>query len=206
MRGDVAMNDKVERKVGEYEVINSFHIGDTELLLCENMHDENDLYYMTCKAERNELFERYYDVLASDDYVEIASIYADRLKNQVEKTKEELDNASYPYSIITDDMCKQEYNESWVGKIVVVNPNVLRAEYRTASHQIMLCTGGNGANPRGLGTSVFGKHFSDGGETKFYRSDIMGVLKEEYYPEWLQEALKTEQKSKPHKKHEEVER
>lgn len=199
------MNENV-RKVGDYEVITSFHIGDREIILGENMKDAHGLFYMTCEVESNEILEVYSNVLSSDDFIEIAEIYADRIKEQVEKTKTELNKNPYPHSIISADMCEKEQNESWVGKIVAINPDVLRAEYRTASYQIMLCTGGNGANPKGLGSSVFGKRFFKDGETKFYRPDIMGVLKEEYYPEWLKEALKNEQHKKPHKKHEEVER
>lgn len=38
--------DDEKRIVGGYEVINSVHIGDREIVLGENMNDKDGLYYM----------------------------------------------------------------------------------------------------------------------------------------------------------------
>ena len=78
--------EQEKRMVGDYEIRNAIHIGDRELLLGVNMNDSNRKYYMTCYAKSNFVVEYYEEALASDDFLEIAQIFADRLKEQVEKT------------------------------------------------------------------------------------------------------------------------
>ena len=52
------MADEV-RKIGEYKVTNSLHMGDREYALCENMDDPHGLYYMTCVVRANDFYEFY---------------------------------------------------------------------------------------------------------------------------------------------------
>ena len=73
-----------KRMIENYEVISSVHIGDKEIVLAI---DENNTYgekYMTCFAERNELFERYTEGQVSDDYAEIVKIFGSRISNSAE--------------------------------------------------------------------------------------------------------------------------
>ncbi|MEE1351757.1 MAG: hypothetical protein UHM23_06875 [Clostridia bacterium] len=186
-----------KRMIDEFEVVNSIHIGDSELVLCENMRATDGQYYMTCYVSSNELFELYNDAVVSDSYVDIARIYADRLTTQIEKVKAILDAEKAPLQVITAKMCEQDiFGEDMTGKILVVKPENLRAEYRTASHQIIRCTGGNGASPKGLGSKVYNTRMFDGNNSYFERADILGELKPEYYPEWLNEVLEREKRLK----------
>lgn len=74
-------------------------------------------------------------------------------------------------------------------KIVVINPQHLKDEYKTPEDQLFLATGGFGCSPHARGRKVFGQFLKDGEETCFYREDIIGVLKEENLPEWAEEKL-----------------
>lgn len=52
------MNEEI-RKVENYEIINSMHIGGKEIVIGIDMNNAEGLYYMVADCERNELFERY---------------------------------------------------------------------------------------------------------------------------------------------------
>ena len=183
--------DDEKRIVGGYEVINSVHIGDREIVLGENMNDKDGLHYMVSNVYRTEFYESYRDAYISEDFVKIAAIFADRVKEQVESVREELAKENAPLQVITDDMCNKDvFSENMEGKILVVKPEVLRPEYRTASHQIIRCTGGNGASPTARGRAVFCDVCFSGRRTRFDRTDILGELKIDKYPEWLNDKFK----------------
>lgn len=182
-------NDK-PRMVGDYEVINAVHIGDKEIILGENMNHSSGKYYMVCTAEKYFIHEFYEDAVAGDDFLEIAQIFADRLKEQVEKTKNDQDRISKDRKLISSEMCNTDvFGESFIGKILVVKADAMRPEYRTDINQIIFCKGGNGATPHGHGSSVYGDCLSDGDGVHFFRCDILGELKPEHYPKWAKKRV-----------------
>lgn len=179
-----------KRTVGDYEIKNAVFIGDKELLLGVNMNDSEGNFYMTCYAERNFIIETYTEALVSDNFLEIAGIFAARLKEQIENTISSQDKICEKRKIITSEMCNTDiFNENLVGKILVVNPNELRPEYRTDINQLVFCKSGNGTNPFGHGTAIYGDYLATGEKTMFHRSDILGELKQEYYPEWAEKRI-----------------
>ena len=184
--------EKEKRMVGDYEIRNAIHIGDRELLLGVNMNDSNGKYYMTCYAESNFVVEYYEEALASDDFLEIAQIFADRLKEQVEKTKDSQDKICEDRKVITSEMCNTDvFGESFIGKVLVLKPEALRPEYRTDVNQLIFCKNGNGASPHGHGSSIYGDYLATGEKAHFYRTDILGELKPEHYPDWAEKRLET---------------
>lgn len=179
-----------KRYVGGYEVINSVHIGDKKLLLGENMKDSEGKFYMTCYAEQNFIAETYTDAIVRDNFLEIAEVFADRLKEQVKNTLDAQDKICKGRKIITADMCNTDiFNENLVGKILVVNANELHPEYRTDINQIVFCKNGNGTKPNGYGSSIYGDYLATGEKTMLHRCDILGELKPEHYPEWVEDRI-----------------
>lgn len=187
------MNTEV-RKAGNYKIVNSIHIGDKEIVLGIDMKNPEGNYYMVGDYERNELFEQYSNVLVSDDYIEIAEIYSNRLKDQIEKVKTA--EKDMPKGIINADMCDSITDKDLEGKIIVIEANTLRPEYRTEAHQIVRCTGGNGARPDARGSAVFCEYLYKDKNTRFERYDVLGILKKEHYPEWLTKRLEFEKAAK----------
>ena len=88
------MNDNSVRTVGEYKVVNAIHIGDKEIILGENMQAADNNFYMVCFSERNDIFEYYNNILVSDNFIEIAEIFSDRLREQIDSVKKEIENES----------------------------------------------------------------------------------------------------------------
>ena len=148
---------------------------------------------MTAIWERNALFERYGDILVSDDYPEIVKDFGERVAAQAEKTREEMfkpiiqgiDNTP-----ITAEGCTPiTHDDDLNGKIIVIKPEILRREYRAATRQIKLCLGGFGASPHSRGSAVFCKDLYSGKEARFERWDVLGTMEPDKLPKWAQHGL-----------------
>ncbi|MCL2532327.1 MAG: hypothetical protein FWE40_09305 [Oscillospiraceae bacterium] len=79
--------------------------------------------------------------------------------------------------------------EDLTGHVLVLDPNVLKEEFRASEHQLFLAEHGFGCNPRAIGRAVIGTFLLDGEQTRFARDDFIGVLKEEHLPGWAQENM-----------------
>lgn len=84
-------------------------------------------------------------------------------------------------SIYTADDCAETgYDCALQGKVIVLSRQALPENYH---NQLFFCSGGNGANPNPIGRSVFLTSLSDGEQHRFFRSDVVGVLKPELLPD-----------------------
>jgi hypothetical protein len=184
-----------KRMAGEYEIIHAVQIGDREIVVGENPADANGQKYMTAFCEANELFARYDEVLVSDDYPEIMKYFGERIAQQAEKTRAEMFTPKFQgidVSPIMGEGCtpitgKDDLN----GKVIVIRPEVLRREYRRATNQVKLCTGGFGASPNSRGSACFCKDVYSGKESRYERRDVLGVLTPEQRPEWVKYGLES---------------
>ena len=77
----------------------------------------------------------------------------------------------------------------YTNKVLVINPFCLKDEYKTPDDQLFLAICGFGCSPNSRGSKVYGEFLSDGEKTYYHRSDIIGILKDEYLPEWASEKL-----------------
>ena len=84
-------------------------------------------------------------------------------------------------------------------KIVVIKPEVLRREYRRATCQLKLCTGGFGAYPRSRGSACFCIDLYTGKESRYERMDILGIMEQEKLPGWAKHGLLTVQQERAKK-------
>lgn len=194
-----------KRMAGDYAITSSIHLGDREIVIGENLADPNQPY-MVAHCERDELFARYYDVMTSSDYSEIVMLYAERIKAQAELLQKEVKALDVPVEIITKDDCiPDDYRKSITGKVVAIDPDVLRNEYRRADRQLYLVTGGFGAKANSRGSAVFCKNLHTGEDTRFERRDVMGEIKPDRLPDWAKEKandLPHQNKSNTHKSRE----
>ena len=163
------------RKIGDYSVKYSMYIGHKDIALGENPNADKDERYMCCFVETNAIFERYSGVLVSDDFAEIAKVFGQRVADAAEEIIQENERA-----------CQEVGIEN---KVVVVKGSILRPEFRHANHQLMLCTGGFGAQANARGRTCCCISLYDGRKTSFYRTDFLGVMDEKKLPEWAQKGL-----------------
>lgn len=186
------MSDE-KRMAGDYEIIQSVLIGDREIVVGENPADSDGLPYLVAYYESNAIIGRYYDAVGSDDFPEIMEIYGQRIMEQAQKTRAELSTPKMQgidNSLITAEGCTPiSYDDDLHGKVIVIKPEVLRPEYRRATSQLKLCTGGFGAYPHSRGSAVFCTEIYTGRQSRFERRDILGVLEPENQPKWVQHYL-----------------
>ena len=75
------------------------------------------------------------------------------------------------------------------GQVIAVKAGVLHPEYRSASHQLHVATGGFGCSPNARGRTVYCKNIYDSEDVRFHRGDIIGVVRPESIPTWVTEKL-----------------
>ena len=117
--------------------------------------------------------------------MQIAKLFADRIQTAIAEQIKEAEK--HPAGLITAEMCDCSRDLDLNGEIIVIRAEELHPEYRTEAHQIVLCTGGNGARPNARGSAVFCESLTDCTKRRFDRVNVLGILKKECYPEWVAE-------------------
>ena len=181
-------DEKEKRMVENYEITHGIPIGDKEVVL--GVDENNEMPYFCAFYTSNQIIGSYTDCIVSDDYVEIMEIFSERVKEQCMKIREEQAKVTVPRELITADMCLPlNGDDSLVGKVVAVRADMIRPEYRSAEHQLILVTGGNGARGGARGSACFSTNLYSGERTRWERYDIQGEVKQECLPEWAKERL-----------------
>lgn len=195
-----------KRMVGDYTVINSMYIGHKEIILGENPKAVNGERYVCCYAERVLFYEQHLEAQVSDDFAEIVKLYGERVTQAADEIMKETEKVTSEIGMndeITAKDCKPiSHDDAIEDKVIVIRGNVLRPEFRHASHQLMLCTGGFGAQKNARGRTCYCISLYSGKQTSFYRGDVLGVMDKRALPEWakigLQSALEIRQNEKSH--------
>ena len=181
------------RMAGDYEVIHAFHIGDKEIVIGENIEADEDERYMCAFCEKNAIMERYNDLIASDDFCEVAKLYAERLAEQAEITRQVTFTPKFQgidTTPLTEADCTPITADDYIkGKLIVIKQDALRQEYRMATHQLKICTGGFGLHARSRGSACFCVDLYSGEHSRFEREDVLGTIPEEQLPKWAKLGL-----------------
>ena len=74
--------------------------------------------------------------------------------------------------------------------MLVINPNLLKDQYKTPDFQLFKATSGFGCDPSKMGRKVFGYFLYDDERCSYNRNEFLGVIKDEYLPDWAIEKLK----------------
>ena len=75
------------------------------------------------------------------------------------------------------------------GKVLVLSPETLRESCWSQENQLWYAHDGFGCSPHAIGRSIRCTCLGDGEETRWNRTDFVGVLKEVLLPDWAQEKL-----------------
>jgi hypothetical protein len=110
--------------------------------------------------------------------------------------KERLANGVEPYTLTVSDCVPGGLDGDLTGKLIVIKPDALAAEYRSCDYQLKIALNGFGCSPNARGTALFCEDVYTGKTSRFERYDAAGVLDPARIPEWaraklaLREALK----------------
>ncbi len=179
-----------KRMAGNYEVTTAFEIGTKEIIIGEDKTAAPDERFVVANYENNGIFERHVDALVGGDYAEIVKIFAERVRNEAEKVMDEKSKITVDMTPITKDGCQVlEADDRIKNKVVVIRADVFKPEYQISTKQLQLCTGGFGAEPNSRGSACFCTNLYSGKESRFERSDILGVIEKDDLPDWAKGRL-----------------
>ena len=185
---EVTAMENEKRKVGDYTVLCAVNIGSREIILAENEQSANGERFLCCYGERNDIFEKFTECAVGDDYIDAALFFAERIKQDAERFREEVEKLDIPVTVITEADCiPDHYKNDINGKIIAINPAILKPEYQRADRQLYYVTGGFGASANSRGSAVFCKNLYDGKITRYERMDVLGEVKPERMPDWAKE-------------------
>ena len=94
----------------------------------------------------------------------------------------------------THCISEKESETDYTNKVLILDPSVLKDEFKTPDDQLFLAKGGFGCHLNSRGRKVFGQFLKDGEDTHFYREDFIGVIRDEYLPDWAKEKLNADKK------------
>jgi hypothetical protein len=192
------MSDE-KRKIGEYTVLSAVDVGEKEIILASNEQSTDGEKYLCGFVERNDLFELCSECMVSDDYIEIVHLFGSRVANEAELFREQVEKLDIPVAVITEADCiPDHYTKDINGKIIAIDPKVLKPEFRRTDRQLYLVTGGFGASANSRGSAVFCTNLHTGESTRYERMDIMGEVKPECMPDWAKEKAQELSRSKRH--------
>lgn len=83
------------------------------------------------------------------------------------------------------DRAEQDYT----AKVLVLSPDTLRESCWSQENQLWYAHDGFGCSPHAIGRSVRCTCLGDGEMTRWNRDEFIGVLDEQFLPEWAQEKL-----------------
>ena len=181
-----------KRMAGTYEILQAVGIGAVEVVIGESQNPAPGEKYMCGLCKENELWRGYYNLMVSDDYASILADFSRRITEETEKLRAELDK---PASEGIDDrpvtagFRPVPWDENLHGKVLVIRADVFKPEYRRATRQYQLCTGGFGASPHSRGTACYCTSLYTGKESRFERLDVLGIADPEALPDWAKAGL-----------------
>mgnify|MGYP007047945947 CR=1 FL=1 len=101
--------DQDERMAGDYAIIHALQIGDREIVLGENPAGLAAERFMYAFCQSNGLLASYTEVTVSDDYTELVRLYGERVAEQAEKTRIDLNGPKIqgiPNTPVTAEGCE----------------------------------------------------------------------------------------------------
>ena len=178
--------------IGDYKVLASVHVGEKEVVIGEKEPNNDGLRFMCGYMERTDIFNLCNECVYSDDYIEIAHLFGSRIKEAAELFKNKDKELGIPVTVITEKDCiPDHYSHDINGKVIAIDPKVLKPEFQRADKQLYLVTGGFGASANSRGSAVFCTNLLTGKSTRYERMDVMGEVKPECMPEWAKRKLES---------------
>jgi len=183
--------DEEKRTIDGYEVKNSIHIGNKEIIFAENLTKSEP--YMVCNCQwDNPLGIDVYDKMAvGTDYLEAMTEFLDRASAQVQHVRDQrAERGVSELPLTVSDCVPGSKNAHYMNQLVVIKPENMIASARTADEQLLLATNGFGCDPDARGQAVYCKNLITGKSVRWERYDVAGIILPERIPEWAHERLR----------------
>jgi len=177
-----------KREINGYEVKHAFKLGGTEIILAENPATAEPYMVCTCSSNNSLGISIISSMAVSADYLDAVHDFVARLDAGVKQLESQ--RPLMPATVLTAADCvpggmRGDLN----GQVAVIKPERLAPEYRDATSQLVLVTGGFGASPQARGQAVYCTELLSKQEYRYDRGDIAGVISPDKMPGWAAKEL-----------------
>ena len=176
---------EAKRVIDGYTELNSFRLSGRLVILAEK--EGADEPFMVCTGRwDNPLGVVEYDhIVLTPHHLDAVHEFVRREAMLLDFLESKRNLSGIPFQAFTASDCVPNgMREDMRDKIIVIKPEALSPEFRSAEHQIMLCTGGNGSRAEARGSAVFCTCLYSGEKSRFERYDVLGVADIAKLPEW----------------------
>ena len=185
---------KKGESIDGYEVLHSIQLNAVSYVVAQNITTEDESYRVYKVGGANAIgLSDCFLLHESHDYLNVMREYVRNLGAGLDiasldrKYRGSLDFDDW--LIKTSDCVGGSDKLDFEGQIVAIKAGVLSPEFRSASHQLHIATGGFGCSPTARGRTVYCTNIYDGTKTKFDRADIAGVVLPESIPAWAKDKI-----------------
>lgn len=187
-----------KRMIENYEVKHAIHLSGGEVILAEDASTAEPFMVCDCSWDNPFSVDVYSNIVVSADYLEVMKEFLNRAAQRVELIEKERTLRGVSNIPLTDDDCiPGSRGWNYENRLIVIKPEKLTPAARTADHQLLLATGGNGCALEALGTAVFCTNLFTGESMRWERHHVAGIIRPDRMPEWAVEKLLVLQKEKP---------
>lgn len=191
---DAAASVKEKHNIDGYIELNSIQLAGRIAILAENTDAAEPYMVAECRWDNPFHAYEYYNAAVTADYLEAVGDYVLRQSALLTQLETERSVSGLPFQTLTAADCiPHALDGNITGKVIVIKPESLTHEYRTASHQLKICTGGNGTRPDARGSAVFCTDLYSGKDSRFERWDVAGVIDPSKMPVWAEQKLYEQQ-------------
>ncbi len=188
--------DDEKRMIETYEVKNAIHLAGGEVVLAEDTNSHEPFMVCDCSWDNPFSVDVYTNIAVSSDYLEVMKEFLERIARRVEQIEQErsIHGVSNIPLTIEDCIPGSQYR-NYTDQLIVIRPEKIAPAARTADHQLLLATGGNGCSPDALGRAVFCRNLFTRESMRWERHQVAGIIRPDRIPEWAAERLKTLKKT-----------
>ena len=184
------MADNEQRMAGDYKITNSVHIGEDEIIIGENPNASDGERYMVANCRQRNIFISYESCYVNDDFIAIAEEFARRLTEQVQQLKAGREKMPCDIKPIERSECTPLPDEGDIkGKVIVINPDILKPAYRVPIEQLYFARHGNGTSMRARGSAIYCTNLYSKEDIRVERYNVIGIIEPEKLPEWAKKGF-----------------
>ena len=98
-------------------------------------------------------------------------------------------------SLFDASQCDTLSGRSLEGEVLVLSPAALKESCWSPRNQLWLAESGFGCSPHASGRAIYATCLGDGEWARWNRSDFIGILRDECFPEWAKQTVDTLRKA-----------
>lgn len=182
--------EEEKRMIENYEVKHAIHLAGGEVVLAEDTAAAQPFLVCDCAWDNPFSVDVYTNIAVGTDYLDAMKEFVSRVNQRVAQIEQERAQRGISAVPLTGEDCiPGSQHGDYTDRLIVIRPERLAPAARTADHQLLLATGGNGCSPDALGTAVFCQNLFTGESMRWERYHVAGVIQPDRIPQWAKDKL-----------------